>query len=217
MNIVCVLKTGQFQHGAYQDGYTSDAVKKLKAMCEKHIKVDRFVCLSNVDVPCERIELKHDLPGWWAKIELFREDIDLREFLFLDLDSIVLGNFDELLENKDFLMVKDFNYPHYPNSSVMWLGNVPHIIYEKFMQNSEQYIDFYYRKRKGAYVGDQAFIFDTLEHKVKYIDNVLPKKVISYKKVARQHLPDDTRLVSFHGRPKPWESGDWSQKLWESL
>ncbi len=43
-------------------------------MVQDNLKLHhRFVCLSDVDVPCERIFLKHGWPGWWSKVELFSE------------------------------------------------------------------------------------------------------------------------------------------------
>ena len=53
----------------------------------------RFVCLSNVDVPCERIPLKHDWPGWWSCIELFRPDLPVEgRLLHIELDTLIMGS-----------------------------------------------------------------------------------------------------------------------------
>jgi len=59
----------------------------------------RFVCLSDVDVPgVETIPLKYDWPGWWAKLEVFRPDLDLGNFLLTDIDNAIVGPLDDILK-----------------------------------------------------------------------------------------------------------------------
>jgi alpha-N-acetylglucosamine transferase len=58
----------------------------------------RFVCLSNVNVPCERIPLTHNWPGWWSKLELFRPGIFKGRVLYIDLDSIIIGDLSPLVD-----------------------------------------------------------------------------------------------------------------------
>ena len=49
LTVACVLKTG----GCYNAEY----VRRLKCGVDAHLRGHRFVCLSDTDVPCERIPL----------------------------------------------------------------------------------------------------------------------------------------------------------------
>jgi len=67
-------------------------------MVERNLHVPhRFVCLSNVEVPCERIPLIHDWPGWFSKIELHRPGLFEDRVLYLDLDELVIQDLEPLL------------------------------------------------------------------------------------------------------------------------
>ena len=74
-------------------------------MVRKHTSYEVHpVCLSNVPAEefrddIEIIPLQHDWPIWWAKIEMFNPDLPLQDrVLSLDIDQIVVGDLDELIE-----------------------------------------------------------------------------------------------------------------------
>jgi len=55
--VICVLRSG--------GQYDAEWVRKLRDGVKRNLaRPHRFVCLSDVDVPCERIPLQHDWPGW---------------------------------------------------------------------------------------------------------------------------------------------------------
>jgi len=85
LTVACVLRSG--------GKFDSEYVRKLRDGVLRFANVPhRFVCLSDVDVPCERIPLEHNWPGWWSKIELFRPGVIKAPMLYLDLDTIVIGS-----------------------------------------------------------------------------------------------------------------------------
>src|SRR5690606_1980673 len=63
-------------------------------------------CLSDLDVP-NRIPLKYDWPGWWAKMELFRPDLD-GGLLFFDLDTIIAGSCEEIAAVRRLTFLQHF-------------------------------------------------------------------------------------------------------------
>ena len=91
LTVACVLWQGRFRRRRKM--YGTDWVLRLKNMVKRNLPVPhRFVCLSNVDVPCERIPLIHDWPGWFSKIELHRPGLFKDRVLYIDLDELILKN-----------------------------------------------------------------------------------------------------------------------------
>lgn len=208
LTVICVLKSGGI--------YDASWVEKLRNGVSRNMKrPHKFVCLSDVDVPCEQIPLMHNWPGWWSKIELFRPGVIDTDTLYLDLDTVVTGDLDDIARiESDFAMLQNFNNPSMVGSGVMWFGSVPHKVYEKFVRQPEAYIEHYKRNRNGSYVGDQAFIWDTLGPDIDYITDYFDG-IKSYKIHCRKLLPDDSRIVCFHGDPRPTEvNTPWMQRHW---
>lgn len=90
ITVACVLKSG----GDFDADYVDRLKKGVKLYLEKP---HRFVCFSDIDVPCERIPLKYNFPGWWSKMELFRPDTDLEDIFYLDLDTVIVGKLNDLV------------------------------------------------------------------------------------------------------------------------
>lgn len=215
LNVICVLRSGGI--------YDASWVAKLKAGCERHLPPHIFNCLSDVPVPCNRIPLKHDWTGWWSKIELFRPGVIDGPTLYLDLDTVITGKAriyggDQLPLSAlpYFAMLQSFWKADMVGSGVMWFSgdNVPHKVYEKFAKQPNAYMAHYERNRDGTYVGDQAFIHDTLGPYIERINDYLPG-IKSYKMHCVKRLPADAAIVCFHGLPRPPEvQADWMRQHW---
>lgn len=215
LTVICVLRSGG-------GTYDSTWVAKLQRAVARNLTIPhRFVCLSDVEVPCERIPLLHDWPGWWGKIELFRPGVITGPTLYFDLDTVIVGNIDHMADNNSpFAMLKNFSATTVPNmvgSGVMWFrdaASVPHKVYEKFAKMPECYMDHHLRHADAAssYIGDQAFIWDTLSCRV---DTLEYPGILSYKRHCRKLLPADSSIVAFHGQPRPSEVSDsWVKEHW---
>src|SRR5690554_712883 len=120
LTVACVLRASK--------EFTPDQVGRLADSVQRHTKA-RFVCLSDVDVPCERIPLVTDWPGWLAKIELFRKGLFDGPVVYLDLDTVVLDDISFLARSTPGLTIlSDFYKPEIPASGVMsWLGDYSRI------------------------------------------------------------------------------------------
>jgi alpha-N-acetylglucosamine transferase len=203
MVIYCVLKSG----GEYDAAW----VRRLRDGVARNLTIPHeFICLSDVDVPCERIPLRHNWPGWWSKIELFKH---VERGLYLDLDTVVTGSLDHLAElPNDFAMLRNFHNQDMVGSGVMWFGKSQKHVYDRFCAKPYLHIAFHERMAYGPYLGDQAFIWDSFGRKVEH----LPMDTIkSYKKHCKDGLPTNTSLVCFHGLPKlPDVKADWIEKHW---
>ena len=70
ITILCVLKSGGV--------YDIEWVRKLRDGVSRNLSQEhRFVCLSDVPVPCRRIPIEHHWPGWWSKIEMFKPGLEM--------------------------------------------------------------------------------------------------------------------------------------------
>lgn len=209
LTVSCVLKSG----GTYDQSW----VAKLKRGVERNLaRKHKFVCFSDVDVPCDRIPLRHDWPGWWSKIELFSGKVE-GEHLYLDLDTVCVGVIEILRNGVDFAALQSFWRQDAIGSGVMYFSgeNVPHHIYEKFAKQPKAWIAHHERNANGTYVGDQAFISDCLgEENIERINDYIPG-IKSYKMHCQRRLPQDASIVCFHGKPTlPQVDHDWVRQHW---
>ena len=194
MRILCVLRSG--------GDFTPEHVKRLQAQLAAVGETD-FACLSDVAIEgVETIELLHDWPGWWAKMELFRPDLR-GDFLFLDLDVSIVGPIEDLDVGRLALM-RDVYRPGGLQSAVMFLPESERgVIWPEWSRSPEQWRARY---RRG---GDQAFLERFWLRRAKRLQDLAPGRVVSYKADVRdgRGLPESARVICFHGKPRPWEVG----------
>lgn len=195
ITVACVLRSG----GAYDAGY----VARLKDGVSQHLAAQyRFVCLSDVSVPCERIPLEHDWPGWWAKICLFEPGLFDSRVLYLDLDTALVGSLDDLAAfTGSFAMIDDWNHEWLGASGVMLWEPSPATerIYEDFAKNPSGVMD--------SFRGDQNYISQCLGWVP--LRQHYPGQIVSRWYECIDGVPPDARVICFHGTPKPHEI-NWS-------
>ena len=161
ITIACVLWKGSFKAHKYQNpGYTVKWVERLANMVSQRMHTPyEFVCLSNVefDLPgVRRIPLQNDmLHGWWAKMELFRDDLPIKpgRVLYLDLDMVLLSDLNPFICFDAFMAVcTAFSTPieqeeepgvkYGYNSSVMVFDYPVKLhIWDTFVAAQEQYME----------------------------------------------------------------------------
>lgn len=196
LTVACVLRSG----GIYDAGW----VARLKAGVDRHLWVPhRFVCFSDVDVPCSRIPLEHDWPGWWAKLEAFRMPGPV---LFFDLDTAIVGDLKDIAAvaaQSEFVMLRDFYAPDHCGSGVMgWSGSAPSFLYRYFASDADNLM-----AAQRQRMGDQALIEDAFgRDKITRWQDAVQGQICSFKvHCANNIVPEDTRVVCFHGQPKPFD------------
>lgn len=215
LTVACVLKSG--------GRYDAEWVLRLQRGIARHLTLPhRFVCLSDVDVPCQRVPLIHDWPGWWSKIELFRFGVFTGPVLYFDLDTVVVGSLDSIAAHRHrFTMAHEFYRPSLLcSTAVAWHGDYSYI-YEAFAEAPSRHIVRYDEEmpRQGR-IGDQAFIEDNLiaagDRVETFRDLFGDRSIASYKVHHCENAPPaDAAVVAFHGRPKPDEiKTSWVAKAW---
>lgn len=204
LNVVCVLRSG--------GEYTPEHVVALRDGVAAHLPLPhRFVCLT--DFPREdgciagvpAAPVAHDWPGWWAKMDLFRPGLFTGRVLYLDLDTVIVGDLSDLAcYGGDFGIVSDFYRPERPQSCIMaWEADnaLSRAIWRSFSRDPERWM---HEHERG---GDQAFIAGVIYGHEDRLTNLYPDQIVSYKVHVRDGdgVPDDARIVAFHGKPRPWE------------
>lgn len=202
LTVICVLRSGP--------AYNADMVARLQKYVARHLNVQHeFKCLSDTAVPCKRIPLQHDWPGWWAKVELFKPGVITGPTLYLDLDTVLVGNIDRLADfPHDFAIMRNLNAPWMPGSAVMWFRKPPTQVYEQFCEDPQSIMSRYSDKTQGCYLGDQAWIWDCLDRKVKYLSDDVPGLIRSYRRHCAAGVPEGCAVVAFGGDKKPWTVQD---------
>jgi len=210
LTVMCVLRNG--------NGYSPLWVERLQRAVRRNLTLEHnFICLSDVDVPCERVPLKHDWPGWWAKIEMFSPGVVCGPTLYLDLDTVIVGNIDRLAWfDHDFAIMRNLNAPHMPGSAVMWFKeSAPRMVYDHFCANPHAAMAEYGKANGGCYIGDQAFIWDTLHRRVAFLSDDVPGMIRSYRRHCVAGVPEGCAVVAFGGSKKPSSVPDqWVKTAW---
>lgn len=198
MTVACVLRSG----GKYEPRHVAGLAKQVN----HYMPQARFVCLSDVSVPCERVPLATDWPSWWAKIELFRHFKG--PTLYLDLDTVMQKDCTSLVGSR-LRMIRNWVYPELLASGVMsWTGDYSSIA-DKFESVKDRVIKTYVTRERW---GDQAFIAENSD-----AEGFEPGLIVSYKYqvMRKSRLMHDAHIVAFNNDTLPWDGPDWARKWWE--
>lgn len=217
INIVCVLRQGG------KVGYDATWVDKLHNNIKRNVTLPfRFLCLSDCEVNCERVPLISSDPGYWAKLELFRENLFDGPVLFFDLDTLICNNIDQLLtrliEQDTFVMWKDTDYNISSSAIMYWNGNYSKI-YNEYITDPAYYQTRYSQENQGPgrLVGDQAVISSLVPHT--FINDLCSKKWIhiASKRDATLDL-SETRILIFrktHSKPSTMTGHQLVKEHWK--
>lgn len=209
ITVACVLRSGGIYDGAW--------VRKLQNGVRRHLSLPhRFVCLTDMDVPCERVEITRPWRGWWAKLGMF--EVFKGPTLYFDLDTVVVGSLDAIAAYPhEFTMAHEYYRPSMLCSTAMaWNGDYSFIA-KAFAANPNTNAHQYDHKMRPR-IGDQAFIEDQLlgRNVATFRDLFGERSIASYKVHECEDAPPaDAAVVAFHGRPKPSElKTGWVPKAW---
>ena len=205
------------------DAYDPEEVRILKRQVDRHLKQPHiFNCITEHEIEgVGTVKPIKMLPGWWIKTALFGSTISNPRNLWLDLDVTITGSLDELVEplTKQLRICKNWAQSGHGGcqSSVMyWEGMSARVIGDEFDPNDAHWPPrndvFWDNGKPGGQVawGDQEFITllrDTGRLNVEYFDAA---HVVSYKYHCLQHLPLESKIQVFHGKPDPADvNDDW--------
>lgn len=208
INIVC-LKWGT--------KYGPEYVNRLYAGIRRNTAAEfKFWCFTE-DATGIRPEINilplpyaDQLDSWWNKLAMFSPDLPFvsgTQLFYFDLDTLITGNIDKLLSLKTTQMVvlKDFYYGVAKSATkigsglMTWKHGKYCHIWNKFITNPEKHV-----AAAGTY-GDQWWIEQRVNDYLFWQD-IFPDQVVSFKVHCRKGLPNNARIVCYHGRPSIPES-----------
>ena len=144
--------------------------------------------------------LKYKWEGWWAKLNLFNPDLEkYRPFLYLDLDTAVVGNLDDIYpldeyQEKLFIALEDFYQPGQLASGVLWIP-------EKSEKISKVWGEAI--KKKGVFKKHRLDYFLRQIIKPDLFFQHYNDAISSFKPNHKQltEIPEKVSVVCFHGKP----------------
>jgi glycosyl transferase/beta-hydroxylase protein BlmF len=193
-NVACVYKTG--------GDYTADYVWRLyRDAVNNSARPIHFITYtdSEENLPGQVIKLKDNLPGWWSKLEIFREFNG--RTVFLDLDTIITGSLEPLYEyDGPIALIRDFYDPNILSTGVMvWNSPLQFMLptddEKKAILSNPQAMDQHHVVKR---LDDMKWTVDIVQD---YIS------LASYKADCMSGVPEGTAIVCFHGKPRPHELG----------
>lgn len=200
--------------GKYPDYY----VQRLRREVKKHLTIPhRFICIADHAIDgVITMQPPTDYPGWWGKIGLFKPGVATTTNLWLDLDVVLVGDLDELvMRYGECELAAPLNWAASGHggvqSSVMVWKQSKHTlpIYRDFRPEWARWppVNDGGRFEPGGAGGwgDQEFLTVLRDAGRVEITPMFPPLVRSYKYHCRDGLPNDCRVVVFHGKPDPHE------------
>ena len=217
--------------------YSPIYVMRLYNMIKKNTSYSfKMYCLTDTpeiyEDPITPIKLNPGFEGWWNKMQLFRDDVLPKgEYLYFDLDVVIVDNIDCFFKFEGFGITRDFINPDIGilggkeyNSSIMRFSQDP-MLWKHFKDNELRWKN---EQRKIPFFGDQNVISNYLNQN--NFNQPFPDDWIWSYKIGSlrgrrpldnsQHfgsvIPQRGKVCVFHGRPNPDEvSVEWVSKHWK--
>ena len=199
--------------------YGPEYVDRLRQAVEIHLTLPhRFLCLTDRprELACATLPIPLDLPGYWGKVALFG-DVLRGRILFLDLDTVIVGNIDDFARYAGALaVIKPFYRDSGFASGLMGIGEGAHPeVWRRFSENPSAAIEYTRALAVPKWnCGDQRWL-ELNVPAADYWQDLLPGQLVSYKVHCMDGVPDGARVVVFHGKPDPHEVDEpWLRDAW---
>jgi hypothetical protein len=196
INVACVLQQGG------KVGYNATWVEKLQRGVARNLSVPhQFVCLSDCEVPCERIDLGYSGKGFWSKVQLFQPGLFLGPVMYLDLDTVICNSLDPIVEqicDQEFVMWHEAD-KNIHSSAFMWWREDHSWLWNLYQQQTPEYWAELYCA--PPLYGDQAFVSERVAHTLltdhcpsewfhiasrRDIDNLSDVKMLMFRKTSQK-------------------------------
>ena len=180
------------------DKYDVSYVYALQEMVKKNLTIPHaFKCITTQKIEGVQTVLPFvSYQGWWQKIGLFSPRVAIGPSIYFDLDVVITGNIDYLVKFTDTFSAPSnwaaSGHGGIQSSVMCWPGNWQ-LPYDKFN----------YKLHRETLWGDQEYLTDLLKNDWQKIPHIG-----SYKYHCKNNLPDDLKVICFHGKPDPHEVND---------
>ena len=170
----------------------------VNCLCDSTNKVQMLHNVKLIPMTCKAWK------GWWSKMNMFSPRlINFRPFLYIDLDTAIIGNIDFLVKKvkNDLVTLSDFYRPRQIGSAVMWIpanNKLIDRIWNRWISEPEKWMK--------KFRGDQDFLFNCCEGSTVKFWQDLTDKISSFKpepsRLWLKELPKNISVVCFHGKPR---------------
>jgi hypothetical protein len=181
-----------------------DQFNAIQATTRKDIEYILLTDDAELPVPAaiRKVPLKHNMKGWFSKFEMFRTDYMSgdRPVLFLDLDTRIHNNIDDLfdLDINYFYMIRCWYHPDGVRGSGVMV----------FKANAHEHVLKTFRTQSHSYdTGDQGIIQANVQDKLRLLQDHTKDLIYSYKVHCRdgRMQQEECPVLCFHGPPRPWK------------
>ena len=190
------------------DKYDDYCVQRLQRSVRQYLSIEHdFICITDRDIEGVKCQPPiNDLPGWWGKVNLFAQDVSSSHNVYLDLDVVLVSDITEMVmryQNSSLAMPLNWaksGHGGCQSSVMIWCKNYNVLqVYDLFDPAIAHWPPI---NQPGVLWGDQEWI-TSLKNNHKIQVNPIEEGIKSYKYHCRDGLPEGTKIVVFHGDPKP--------------
>ena len=214
----------------YPTIYAKKIIKKLSSV--SNLKFNHY-CITDrpeeLEDYCTPLHQEVKTKGWWNKMNLFSQNIPLGWCLYMDIDNVIIKNFDDEIKhiismNKPISCVSDaINWMNVKFSSSLMIFRSREFteFFEKF---KDQHITL--QNKEG---GDQVWLGPQLKE-INYIDDKYPYlkqnlkfhigSMIGDKLIIPQEIQNkEIKIIDCGGKPKPQDlvSISYIKKNWHDI
>jgi len=227
-NVVCVN---------WGSKYSPEYVHRLHQMVKNNTSYCfQFYCLTdspaNYLEPIIPVQLEPGFEGWWNKMQLFKSNIlPQGEYLYFDLDVVIVDNIDCFFEFEGFGITRDFINPDDGllggkefNSSIMRFTQ-DDALWNFFVTNQSRWRD---AQQKTPFFGDQNVISNHLNN-IGFdqpfpddwiwsfkVGSIRGRRPVDHTKYFGSIIPEGGKVCVFHGKPNPDEVDvPWVNHHWK--
>lgn len=152
-----------------------------------------------------------NVKGWWQKLVIFKPGMFVEKTLFLDLDTIIVGNIDFLADYQGhFAMPHDFWRKNGLGPAVMLFDpKWAEFIYEEWAAQKFPQTD-----PRGDQGWMESMNQGRMRRDVDIMQDLYPGAFYSYKDACTNGIPEGAKVVCFHGIPRPHQAGGWVKDYW---
>jgi hypothetical protein len=148
-------------------------------------------------------ELPEGRVGWWNKLALFQPRMFERgeRVLFIDLDSVIVGELDGMAAQKGLIYLRDWGWKKdmYASGTMVWDHGEHERAWSAWTPAVAKRLE-----------GDQDWLFE-----LGGWPRMRPELIRSYRYHCKAGPPPGCSIVAFHGKPKPHEFKDgWVSENW---
>lgn len=213
INVVC-LKAGK--------AYDPEYVNILFDMVRRNLPAGypgKFYCITDdeegLNEGIEVIHLPQDLETWWGKLYMFKRGLfpDGSRCLFFDLDTLIIGDLSRLVSySGGFATLRDFYHPERLGPAIIaWeAGRFSSRVWEQWESQGKP------RHQMGDLWWLNTLDGGNFAKQVDILQDQFPGEFCSFKADCHPYPPNGTRIVCFHGQPKPENCGrEWVSQVWK--